>query len=238
MTRVLAALVAVLALSGCPGQVGQTSIPADEDVLLNVRNPGGSVVVQGVDGADAAVVSWTVFSADGEAASESDADVEFSGEGSRINITVTPAASNVWVDLDVTVPSGAAWAIDSGAGDVTLEKLTGGGSVATTTGFVSGAELSGSMEVGVGTSEVSLGMTVDDGATITVAAESGPIRIGLPPDADALLTASTADGEVVITDVPFSGTNVGGSATGELGAGATATMTLSTGSGDITIEAE
>jgi len=238
MTRI-AALLAVLALfTGCPASVGQSTFPADADIALNLRNPGGPVTITGVADGSAVVVSWTVHAGD-EPADEGDADVAFSGEGDRLNVTVTPANDGIWVDLQITAPAGASYVVDSGAGDVTLDNVHGGGSVTTTTGFVAGQGLAGSIDVGVDDAEVALGLAIDDGAAIAVLAGVGPITILLSPQADALLSADTADGDVIIDpDVPFSGVNVDGSASGEIGAGATATLTLQTGGGMIEIQAQ
>jgi hypothetical protein len=238
MSRIFVVLLPCLVLlTACPGSSGQETFPAEDDIVLNVRNPDGPVTVTGIDGGTTAVVSWTVH-AGTSAADPSDATVEFSGEGDRLNVTVTVARAEVWVDLDITVPSGASFEIDSDAGEVTLDKLTGGGEVSTTSGFVSGAGLAGSITVRVDDAEVALAMTVADGDVISVVAGAGPITMAVPPDTDALLTADTGDGSVIIDpEVPFSGTNAGGSAVGELGAGATATMSLSTGNGNIEIRA-
>lgn len=238
MTRLALLLSSLALLTGCPESLGQSTFDADPDLALNVRNPDGPVTITGVADASTAVVSWTIHAGE-EPASAEDATIEFSGEGDRLNVTVTPSAANVWVDLQIAVPQGASWIVESGAGDVTLDSLRGGGSAATTTGFVSGQRLAGSIDVGVDDAEVSLGLTVDDGAAIAVLVGIGPISIFVPPETDALLSADTGDGDVFIDpEVPFSGTNVDGTAAGELGAGATATMTLQTGAGMIEIAPE
>ncbi|MCP4870171.1 MAG: hypothetical protein GY898_15810 [Proteobacteria bacterium] len=237
MTRIALLLSCLALLTGCPESLGQSTFEADPDIAVNVRNPDGPVTITGIADASTAVVSWTIHAGE-EPATAEDATIEFSGEGDRLNVTVTPSADNIWVDLQITVPQGASYEVDTGAGDVILDGLLGGGSVVTTTGFVSGQRLAGSLDVGVDEGEIALGMTIDDGAAIAAIVGVGPIAMFLPPDSDALLSADTGDGEVIIDpEVPFSGTNVAGSASGELGAGATATLTLQTNAGMIEISA-
>ncbi len=232
LSRPLSALL-LLALSGCVGATGQQVVDASSDVALTIRNPDGPVSLS-AGAADAVVVSWTLHSAEG-AAEADDVEVTVAGEGSSVSVNVAVASSEFWADLDIAAPAGASWNIESGEGDVTLDGMTAGGAVVTTTGFVTGAGLAGSLDVSSSLSEISIETTVEAGDDVAVALGEGPISLFVPAETDALLTASTDSGSVLIEGVPFSGTNVGGQATGELGAGATATVTLQTGAGDIRI---
>lgn len=233
---VTSALAAVaLGLTGCVGATGQQVVDANADVALSISNPDGPVTVS-AGAADKVVVSWTLYAEEGTP-NPADVEVTVSGEGGAVSVSAAVASSEVWAHLDITAPEGASWSIDSGAGDVVLDGLLGGGQVETTTGLVTGAGLAGTIDVNAALAEVSLETMIEAGDAVTVNVGEGPITVALPTASDATLAAHTDDGAVVIEDVPFSGTNVGGDAAGELGAGATASVTLTTGAGDIRIVA-
>lgn len=222
-----------LFLSGCPASDGDLSLDAAGVAALSVVNEDGPVTLT-AGAADQIVVLWTGHSDEGPADPVS-VDVSAEVSGTTAQVLAVTSGSDVWIDLDIDTPAALAWSVASGQGDVLVEDLSGGGSVDTSTGNVSGTGLSGDLAVDTEVAEVDLELAIAGGETIAVVVGLGPITVRLPSNADALLEASTGDGEVVITDVPFSGQNVGGVASGELGAGATATITLTTGEGDITI---
>lgn len=224
-----------LSLSGCPAGGGDLVLDAAGVAALSVVNEDGPVTVTG-GAADQIVILWTGHSDEG-AADPADVDVSAAVSGTTAQILAVTSGPDVWIDLDLETPGGLAWSVDSGQGDVILEDLSGGGAVDTTTGNVSGTGLTGDLAVEVDVAEVDVELGIAGGETIAVVVGAGPITLRLPASADALLEASTGDGEVLITGVPFSGQNIAGVASGELGAGATATITLTTGQGDITIVA-
>ena len=231
-TALLFAGIALL-LSGCPEGAGDLVLDATGLAAVSIVNEDGPVTLTGVQTEEITVL-WTGRSDEG-AADPVDVEVTAEVSGTTAQILAVTSGPDVWIDLDVGAPGDLAWSVTSGAGDVLLEELTGGGSVDTTTGNVSGIGLSGDLTAAVDLAEVDIELDLGGGETIAVTLGSGPITVRLPASADALLEASTGDGEVVIQEVPFSGQNVAGVASGELGAGATATITLTTGQGDITI---
>ena len=223
----------VLLLSGCGEGAGDLVLDAQGVAALSILNEDGPVTLTGASTQEITVL-WTGLSDEG-AADPADVEVTAEVSGTTAQVRAVTSGPDVWVDLDVAAPGDLVWSVTSGAGDVVLEELTGGGSVDTTTGNVSGLGLLGDLTVEVDLAEVDLAPGIAGGETITVTVGSGPITVRLLSSADVLLEASTGDGEVVIQEVPFTGTNAAGVASGELGAGATATMSLVTGAGDIRV---
>ncbi len=228
-------IAASLLLAGCPAGEGDLVLDAAGLAALSVINEDGPVTITGGD-ADEIAILWAGYSDEG-VADPASVDVSAEVSGTTAQVLAVTAGPEVWIDLDITCPGDLAWSVDSGRGDVVVEGLSGGGSIDTSAGNVSGIGLTGDLAVESDVAEVDLELGIEGGETIAVAVGLGPITVRLPADADVLLEASTGDGEVVISELPFSGANFQGNASGELGAGATATMTLTTGGGDITLVA-
>ena len=125
--------------------------------------------------------------------------------------------------------------VETQAGDIFLESLGGGGEVVTNSGFVSGGDLSGDLEVRATTSEVSLQMEVTEEAEIEVALEFGSMSLELPTPSHAQVDARTSDGYLSLSDLPFSGQHDAQSLVGVLGSGGEAAMTLRTTLGNIVL---
>ena len=230
---VLPALLALLL--GCGSSSGELSLEVDGASMIAIDNSDGPISLVSLEG-DEVHVRWTVHSDEGEEGPP-DAEVVGSMQGSTLRVEATTGGPETWVELTVEAPPELTFSLDSGAGDVVVDGMSAGGVIATTTGNVSGARLAGSLDVGADEAEVVLQTVIGSEEGIVVEVGEGPVMLAVPESTDALLSASTAGGEVLIDGVPFTGTNSNGAAEGELGAGATSLVTLTTGLGDIRIEA-
>ena len=234
--RSLMLALPVVALMGCPAGSGDLTLDASSAAALSIVNEDGPVTLVGQDTAEI-VVGWTGHSDEG-APPSSAIDVTAVLSGTTATILAVTAGPEYWIDLQVDAPGDLPCSVDSGAGDVVLQDLVAGCSVGATTGNVFGSGLQGDLTVDSDIAEIDLELTIAGGETITVALGSGPITLRMPEDTDALLDAVATGGEVEIQGIPFSGVNEMGAASGELGAGATAQITVTTGDGDILIVAE
>lgn len=143
-----------------------------------------------------------------------------------------PTASNMSVDLEITVPAGSRVTLRTGAGSITLLDIQGALDISTGAGtvLVKNAKGPARIETGAGTIDYE-GLPTGESQMHTGA---GTISIALPREANLQIDLHTGMGKIdaqVDVDGQISPTKVSGT----LGTGADGTLTANTGAGAISI---
>lgn len=201
---------------------------------VEVSNDRGSVSIIGGSVPDLIFLTYTIQSDDGDA-TVADVSLIAGPAGDAFVVSVSTPGPEVWVDLVLGMPEGMGWSVTTDSGDVFLESLSGGGEVQTSSGFVSGGDITGGFTVVAEFSEVHFDLRVDEGDQVSVQLVEGSIELDLPTPTHADLQAETDDGTLLLWDLSFSGDSDSRFANGVLGNGGSAGISLYTSRGDISL---
>jgi len=221
-------------LAGCAPKEGQQEVSVGGATSVVVSNDRGSVSIIGGSVPDLLFLSHTIHSDDGEATVD-DVSLVAGTSGGELVVSVSSPGPEIWVDLVVGMPEGMRWSVNTGPGDVFLESLSGGGGVQTSSGVVSGGDLTGDLSVVAEFSDVHFDLRVNEGDQISVQLGEGAIELDLPTPTHAALQAETDDGSLLLWELDFSGDSDSRFANGTLGNGGTAGISLYTSRGDISL---
>jgi hypothetical protein len=165
-----------------------------------------------------------------------------------------------WMDLTITVPPSTNLDLTTGAGDVTITRISGtmqltseAGDIALNNSTLEGTSTihsdAGNMRLQsvitdahtsiiTTAGNVDFSGTVERGASLSVHTNAGDVTLQLPADTSAHFSATTSVGTITIDPIwPISVTRgtVISSAHGTMGASPSATISVSTNAGDITV---
>jgi len=211
------------------------SFPAEGLESLGLRNSLGEISLSGSDGLTDIEVLVTIHSARGTVRGPA-APIEISGLPAALALNVagvsTPAGARV--DLLVSAPPELPAELSGAAFPLSVADMTGGATISSTSGAITGLGLGGDIQASAGDSSILLDVALSAGGSLTATLESGPIELDLPADTSATLSASAGDGTIEISGVDFQGVVIDGQAQGVMGGGEGA-IGLSTGAGNIRI---
>ena len=160
--------------------------------------------------------------------------VEPSQEGDTVSIRTRRTSaqfSNVAVNLEITVPAGTRIEVTSGAGDVSIDDVTGEIVAHTGAGNVEVRGSQGQVRLDTGAGDIDYAGQPQGTSTFQTGA--GNIEISLPSDFAGTVDLDTGIGSVDVGDFDVDGSVSTGSARGTIGAGGDATIEAHTGAGDV-----
>ncbi|MEM1178156.1 MAG: DUF4097 family beta strand repeat-containing protein [Acidobacteriota bacterium] len=239
-----ATLVALLATPAFAAErtINQSYTLGDQG-RLSLDNVNGDVEIEGWDKDEVELVA-NIRSGDRDMLKEVEIDVDINGD--RIHIeTDYPDSKGGWgrdwaeVDYQLKVPRGTELAeISLVNGSLRLEAVAGDVEASLVNGSLNARGLSGSVELSSVNGGVDLALDrLGDGQRIDVESVNGSIRVRLPADADAEVTAETVHGSIK-NDFGLKvikGEYVGSDMRGRLGSGS-ARMSLENVNGSIRVE--
>jgi len=209
------------------------SFPADGFEGIQLGNHLGEISLTGSDGATSIEVLATLHGAAG-AEPPASVPVEVSDLDSTLTLTVElpQGLESARIDLLVSAPDTLAADLTGAGYPLSVADMRAGGSIAASTGSITGMGLSGDFAASAGETSILLELELVPGGSLTASLDSGPIELDLPADTSATMQATATGGSVEITGLDFQGVVIDGQAQGSLGAG-DGSITLSTGNGDI-----
>lgn len=164
-------------------------------------------------------------------------------------VNVTPLGDNVGsVDLDITMPSAGNVQVTDTTGDITVDDMSGNLTINTVSGNIKAEHVSGAMSLSTISGDVELSGTLSGDSVVTTL--SGDITYNGPVNPGGNYRFNTGSGDVHLNLSPSSafkydlgtsnGTirndfNPGGGNTGVVGTAPSASLTVRTGNGDITL---
>jgi len=160
--------------------------------------------------------------------------VEPSQEGDTVRIRTRRTAgqlTNVAVDLEITVPAGTRIDLTNGAGEVSIDDVTGEIVAHTGAGDVVVRGSQGPVRLDTGAGNVDY--TGQPQGTSTFNTGAGRIQISLPSDFSGAVDLDTGIGSVDLGGFDVDGSVSPGSARGTIGGGGDATIEAHTGAGDV-----
>ncbi len=145
-------------------------------------------------------------------------------------ITIEEASGDVHLEDDSGPVS-----VDVDSGDSTLSDVTGALRVVSSSGDIDASGLASSIDLGTSSGDVTANYArTDDVKTVHLHSDSGSLKLVIPKDIGAKISATTADGSLDSDFLPVHSDDSGGDTIVTIGNG-NATVDLSTDSGDITI---
>jgi Toastrack DUF4097 len=146
------------------------------------------------------------------------------------------------VELAITTPPSSNLSADVAASNLTLGALTGQLTITATAGNVSGSgvTLKGASHIVATAGRIVLDGSLSEGASLDIHLSAGDVLLRLPSDTPAHLSAHVSVGSVTVSGWPIAVTHPsasGASASGDLGANPTGSVTISVDSGTATIQA-
>lgn len=261
VSGLLAALLSVLVLSGCNGLLSDDdddasdddddasgddddsaasitetwtlSFPAEGIQELALSNSLGEISLSGAAGATTIEVLATLHSESG-AEPLASIPVAITDLEATLALAVEPpqGLEGVRIDLLVSAPDTLAANVNGASYPLSLTDMRGGGSIATTSGAITGLGLGGDFESSGGAASILLELALLPGGSLIASLDSGPIELDLPADTSAMLSATATGGSVEISGLDFEGVVIDGQAQGRLGEG-NGSIAVSTGAGNI-----
>jgi hypothetical protein len=207
--------------------------PVGQAPTLEVDNFAGDVTVRvGEDGRIRAVVTKKATGSD--SLGRIDVDLTQLDNGLRIR-TSRPSAltANMSVDIDLFVPADAQLQLDTGAGNVQVDGVTGEISAHTGAGNVEvrGAAAPVNLNTGAG----NVDYDGQPGGTCTFSTGAGNISLQLPADLNAQIELNTGIGNISLGGFDVVGDTSGTDVQGTIGTGEGATIEANTGVGNISL---
>lgn len=217
---------------------GTSRLSSAGATAVSVTHLFGDLAVNGEAGGNEVFATWQVHLTSAAPASlVGEVGVRLEKQNNRIvALAELPNELAAKVDLFNVVliaPRSLPMTLAAGDGSVEAVDLSGGLTASIGDGGFTGTGLGGDLSIRSGAGPVTVESTMSDDEVLTLAADSGELRVTVPDTADGALTADTGAGEVFVQGLDFSGINVDGSAAGTFGSLGAASVTLSTGSGDI-----
>ena len=207
--------------------------PVGQAPTLVVDNFAGDVTVRtGEDGRIRAIVTKRATNSD----SLQRIDPEFiqMADGLRIRISRPGGmVSNVSANLEIFVPADAQLQLDTGAGNVQVDGVTGEISAHTGAGNVEvrGAAAPVALNTGAG----NVDYAGQPGGTCTFSTGAGNISLQLPADLNAQIDLNTGIGNISLGGFNVVGDTSGTDVQGTIGSGEGATIEANTGVGNISL---
>ncbi len=194
----------------------EQTIEVSEATTLNLANQFGAVTVIGEADRTEIEMVPTLHSDDPEAGT-----ITVLNSGDEVSVAVASLGDDeVAVDIEVRTPENLIFTIATGGGALNLSGMVGGGESAT------------------GDGDATVDMDLADGEDLQIVTGAGVIDLTLASDTVADLAAVAAGGSVSIdAALDFDGTNMAGVADGTLNGGGGASIDLTTGGGDIGVNA-
>ncbi len=175
--------------------------------------------------------------------------VQMTPSGNTITVAVqlpsqreTGFGGNRTVDLAITTPPSSNLTADVAAGNLTLGALTGRLTITAAAGDVnaSGVTLRGASRIVATAGNITLDGSLSEGASLDIHMSAGHVLLRLPSDTPAHLSAHVSVGSMTVSGWPIAVTHPsasGASASGDLGANPTGSITIAVDSGNATIQA-
>lgn len=141
--------------------------------------------------------------------------------------------SNVSVDFDITVPAGARLDLDTSAGNVDIQDVTGEVQAHTGAGNIDVLGARGSIRLNTGAGNIDYEGT--PGADCRFDTGAGNITLRLPADVDVEVNLDTGVGNVSLGGFDVDGTVTRGRVDGVIGTGTQGSIRADTGAGNINL---
>jgi hypothetical protein len=167
-----------------------------------------------------------------------------SGNAINVDANFNQAVSpfkQLTVDLVITVPPTANLSLQAEAGDVAIDGVSGRLTATLSAGSLEahGVTLADGSNVNVSYGNVTLEGSLAAGASVAVTVTAGNAGLTLPASTAAHLDASTSAGGITITgwSIPITHSGASATASGDMGASPSGTLTIHVATGGITLTA-
>lgn len=209
------------------------TLGGDTQPTLIANNDVGSVHVQPGSNSNNMHVKVTKFGDN-----PSDIQVNYSQSGNNVMITIkrTNTNSNARADADITLPSKSDLQLQNGTGDIVVTSIEGKMSLTDAVGTINATQISltSSSQLQTATGNVNFSGSIG-GGNYQFQSSTGDVDVSLPGNASFHANAKTAMGSISsdFSNVTVQQNMVGASASGTVGSGPSASITLTTATGSI-----
>ena len=209
------------------------TLSGDTQPTLIANNDVGSMHVQPGSNSHNMHVKVTKFGDN-----PSDIQVNYSQSGNSVTITIkrTNTNSNARAEADITLPSKSDLQLQNGTGDIAVTGIEGKMSLTDATGTINATQISltSSSQLQTATGNVNFSGSIG-GGNYQFQSSTGDVDVSLPSNASFHADAKTAVGTISsdFSSVTVQQNMVGASASGTVGSGPSASITLTTATGSI-----
>ncbi len=199
---------------------------------LEITNFAGAITVRAGEGDTVHVVATKRASSQSRL-SRIEVDMQARGGGVVIRTRKSFDTGNASVDLEITAPAGSRVRVDTGAGEVDVQGITGQIDIHSGAGSVDVRDAQGAVQVGLGAGQIRYEGTPSGNCRFETGV--GEIILRLPESPDVRIDVGTGLGAVDV-DFDVAGSVSPRSANGVIGTGRQGSIFAHTGAGSVRVE--